>query len=29
MNGRAFVLSVGGVVLAHEAFLALASWWVG
>jgi len=29
MNGRTFFLAVFGVVVMHEAFLALAFWWVG
>jgi len=28
MNGRTFCIAVGGVVVMHEAFLALAFWWV-
>ena len=29
MNGCTFFLAVGGVVVMHEAALALAFWWVG
>ena len=28
MSGRTFCIAVGGVVVMHEAFLALAFWWV-
>lgn len=29
MNGGTFCIAVGGVVVMHEAALALAFWWVG